>query len=85
MTIKFNFRSIHQSRSSKLVLTSAPYASVKSCLWRVLDVGRNANANFLNQIYAWDSDDYTEFSKHVQDKVVGTKAEEAHVYDLNNG
>ena len=56
-----------------------------STLWRVIDVSRNANNSFLNQIYAWESDNYTEFSKMVQDKVVGTQLEAAHVYDLNTG
>ena len=56
-----------------------------SSLWRVLDVGRNSTGNFLHQIYSWDNDNYTEFSKHVQDKVVGTQLETAHIYDLNTG
>ena len=83
--ISFHLRSIHQSRSGKLVLTSSPYGKVMSTLWRVIDVSRNANNSFLNQVYAWESDNYTEFSKMVQDKVVGTQLEAAHVYDLNTG
>ena len=67
------------------MLTSSPYGKVMSTLWRVIDVARNANNSFLNQIYAWESDNYTEFSKMVQDKVVGTQLEAAHVYDLNTG
>ena len=45
----------------------------------------NLILRFLYQIYAWDADNYTEFSKMVQDKVVGTQIEAAHVYDLNTG
>ena len=54
-------------------------------VFEALRCRRNQTFRFLYQIYAWDSDNYTEFSKMVQDKVVGTQIEAAHVYDLNTG
>ena len=64
-------------RTGDLLLTSGMYRPPFSCLWTVGD--------FFDMKYAFEEEEYVEFSKTVQDKIVGTKGETATVYDVNTG
>ena len=68
---------LEPSWSGDLLLTSGMYRPPFSCLWTVGD--------FFDLKYAFDEEEYVEFSKTVQDKIVGTKGETATVYDVNTG
>ncbi len=53
------------------------YRAPFSCLWAVGD--------FFDLKHAFDEEEYVEFSKTVQDKIVGTKGETATIYDVGTG
>ena len=67
---------LEPSWSGDLLLTSGMYRPPFSCLWTVGD--------FFDLKYTFE-EEYVEFSKAVQDKIVGTKGETATVYDVNTG
>lgn len=53
------------------------YRPPYSCLWAVGD--------FFDVKYSFEEEEYVEFSKTVQDKIVGTKGETATIYDVATG
>lgn len=65
------------SRYEGLVLTSA-WQPPLSCLWSV------DNKQFIPKMN-FDEEEYVEFSNIAHDKVLGTKAEKATIYDINTG
>lgn len=68
---------IEPNWSGDLLLTSGMYRPPFSCLWAVGD--------FFDMKYAFEEEEYVEFSKSVQDKIVGTKGETATIYDVATG
>lgn len=66
------------SRNGRMVLTSSTWHTPLSVLWNVDNKQFTSKMNF-------DDDEYVEFSNLVQDKVLGTKAEKATIYDINTG
>ncbi|XP_039287323.1 DDB1- and CUL4-associated factor 1 [Nilaparvata lugens] len=67
---------IQSNRDSSLILTSSTFWPL-SALWKV-------DNGFIKQ-FAMDDDDYVEFSKYRQDKIIGTKSETATIYDITTG
>ncbi|KAG5677622.1 hypothetical protein PVAND_007364 [Polypedilum vanderplanki] len=65
------------SRDSQFVLTSA-WQTPMSVLWSV------ENKQFISKLQ-FNDEEYVEFSNIKQDKVLGTKAETATIYDINTG
>ena len=68
---------IEPNWTGDLLLTSGMYRPPFSCLWAVGD--------FFDMKYSFEEEEYVEFSKTVQDKIVGTKGETATVYDVATG
>lgn len=68
---------IEPNWTGDLLLTSGMYRPPYSCLWAVGD--------FFDMKYSFEEEEYVEFSKTVQDKIVGTKGETATVYDVGTG
>ncbi|XP_046446583.1 DDB1- and CUL4-associated factor 1-like isoform X1 [Daphnia pulex] len=68
---------IEPNWTGDLLLTSGMYRPPYSCLWAVGD--------FFDMKYSFEEEEYVEFSKTVQDKIVGTKGETATVYDVATG
>uniref|UniRef100_A0A7N8XXC0 DDB1- and CUL4-associated factor 1 n=1 Tax=Mastacembelus armatus TaxID=205130 RepID=A0A7N8XXC0_9TELE len=67
---------LEPSRDGKLVLTSASWSVPLSVLWNMDgDISLNS---FVD-------DHYVEFSKLSQDRVIGTKDQDAHIYDIQTG
>jgi DDB1- and CUL4-associated factor 1 len=66
------------SRNGRLVLTSSTWHTPLSALWSV------DNKQFSSKL-SFNDEEYVEFSNLVQDKVLGTKAEKASIYDINTG
>ncbi|KAK2180243.1 hypothetical protein NP493_452g02036 [Ridgeia piscesae] len=65
------------SKDGSLVLTSSSWGRPLSALWGI------GNSFELKQ--GFNDDHYVEFSKLVQDKVVGTKEATAYIYDVSTG
>lgn len=65
---------IEPSRDSKFLLTSSSWGRPPSALWGIS--GYELKCSF-------DDEEYVEFSKTVQDRIVGTKGETATIYDVN--
>ncbi|XP_040890661.1 DDB1- and CUL4-associated factor 1-like isoform X2 [Toxotes jaculatrix] len=68
---------LEPSRDGKLLLTSASWSVPLSALWSMDGVFSMKNS-FVD-------DHYVEFSKLSQDRVVGTKDQVAHIYDIQTG
>lgn len=66
------------SRNGRMVLTSSTWHAPLSVLWNV------DNKQFISKLN-FEDEEYVEFSNLVQDKVLGTKAEKATIYDINTG
>ncbi|XP_037535824.1 DDB1- and CUL4-associated factor 1 [Nematolebias whitei] len=68
---------LEPSRNGKLLLTSASWSVPLSALWSMEDVF-SMKSSFMD-------DHYVEFSKLSQDRVIGTKDQVAHIYDIQTG
>ncbi|CAK6976031.1 DDB1- and CUL4-associated factor 1-like [Scomber scombrus] len=68
---------LEPSRDGKLLLTSASWSVPLSALWTMDSVFGMKNS-FVD-------DHYVEFSKLSQDRVIGTKDQIAHIYDIQTG
>ncbi|KAM9759109.1 DDB1- and CUL4-associated factor 1-like isoform 1-T3 [Menidia menidia] len=68
---------LEPSRDGKLLLTSGSWSVPLSALWSMDDVFSMKNS--------FADDHYVEFSKLSQDRVIGTKDQIAHVYDIHTG
>ncbi|XP_070787087.1 DDB1- and CUL4-associated factor 1-like [Enoplosus armatus] len=68
---------LEPSRDGKLLLTSASWSVPLSALWSMDGVFSLKNS-FVD-------DHYVEFSKLSQDRVIGTKDQVAHIYDIQTG
>ncbi|RWS31137.1 protein VPRBP-like isoform X3 [Leptotrombidium deliense] len=66
---------IEPSRDGKLILTCSIFREPVSALWTFTDI--------FEIKMSFGEDDYVEFSKQTQDKILGTHAYSAHLYDLN--
>uniref|UniRef100_A0A915KYZ1 LisH domain-containing protein n=1 Tax=Romanomermis culicivorax TaxID=13658 RepID=A0A915KYZ1_ROMCU len=69
--------SIEQSKDGNLLLTSSAYVKPYSALWTIGE-SLEPKLNFMD-------DYFVEFSKCVQDRIVGTNGDEANVYDISTG
>ncbi|XP_071052428.1 protein mahjong [Onthophagus taurus] len=67
---------LEPSRDGKLLLTSSTWGKPLSALWAM-------NNNDMK--YAFDIEDYVEFSKTTQEKIIGTKGATATIYDVSTG
>ncbi|XP_072237664.1 DDB1- and CUL4-associated factor 1-like isoform X1 [Leuresthes tenuis] len=68
---------LEPSRDGKLLLTSGSWSVPLSALWSMDDVFSMKNS--------FADDHYVEFSKLSQDRVIGTKDQIAHIYDIQTG
>ncbi|XP_043978236.1 DDB1- and CUL4-associated factor 1-like isoform X3 [Gambusia affinis] len=68
---------IEPSRDGNFVLTSASWSVPLSALWSMDSVFTMKNS--------FGEDHYVEFSKLCQDRVIGTKDQVAHIYDIQTG
>ncbi|XP_054275283.1 protein mahjong-like isoform X2 [Macrosteles quadrilineatus] len=68
---------LEANRDGTLLLTSSTWRRPLSALWSV-------NSLFTMK-FAMDDDEYVEFSKLTQDRVISTKNEHANVYDITTG
>ncbi|XP_078517401.1 DDB1- and CUL4-associated factor 1 isoform X1 [Lissotriton helveticus] len=68
---------LEPSRDGSLLLTSATWSQPLSALWGMKSV--------FDLKHSFSDDHYVEFSKHSQDRVIGTKEDIAHIYDIQTG
>uniref|UniRef100_A0A8C6VHP6 DDB1- and CUL4-associated factor 1 n=1 Tax=Naja naja TaxID=35670 RepID=A0A8C6VHP6_NAJNA len=68
---------LEPSRDGSLLLTSASWSQPLSALWGMKSV--------FETKHSFTDDHYVEFSKHSQDRVIGTKGDIAHIYDIQTG
>ncbi|XP_029455415.1 DDB1- and CUL4-associated factor 1 isoform X4 [Rhinatrema bivittatum] len=68
---------LEPSRDGSLLLTSATWSQPLSALWGMKSV--------FDMKHSFTDDHYVEFSKHSQDRVIGTKEDIAHIYDIQTG
>ncbi|XP_060095976.1 DDB1- and CUL4-associated factor 1 isoform X1 [Heteronotia binoei] len=68
---------LEPSRDGSLLLTSATWSQPLSALWGMKSV--------FDIKHSFTDDHYVEFSKHSQDRVIGTKGDIAHIYDIQTG
>ncbi|XP_056129384.1 DDB1- and CUL4-associated factor 1-like [Lampris incognitus] len=68
---------LEPSRDGTLLLTSASWSVPLSALWSMNDV--------FTMRHSFIDDHYVEFSKLSQDRVIGTKDQVAHIYDIQTG
>uniref|UniRef100_UPI0037E818D7 DDB1- and CUL4-associated factor 1-like n=1 Tax=Semicossyphus pulcher TaxID=241346 RepID=UPI0037E818D7 len=68
---------LEPSRDGKLLLTSAPWSEPLSALWSIDGV--------FSRKHSFVDDNYVEFSKLSQDRVIGTKDQVAQIYDVQTG
>ncbi|XP_068109089.1 DDB1- and CUL4-associated factor 1 isoform X2 [Hyperolius riggenbachi] len=68
---------LEPSRDGSLLLTAATWSQPLSALWGMKSV--------FDMKYSFPDDHYVEFSKHSQDRVIGTKEDIAHIYDIQTG
>lgn len=73
-----NITSLKFNREGNLLLTSSSWRSPLSALWSI----ENKQVTPKHQ---WEDQESCVFSNLVQDKILGTKSEEATIYDLNTG
>ncbi|XP_070545766.1 DDB1- and CUL4-associated factor 1-like [Ptychodera flava] len=69
--------SCQPSKDGRLMLTSSLWGRPMSALWSLDDV--------FERKFAFDEDYYMEFGKLSEDKIIGTKDANAHIYDTNTG
>lgn len=65
-------------RDGTMIITSCAWRPPLSALWSI------ENKQFSLKL-SWEEEDYMEFSNLMQDKLLGTKAEIATIYDLTTG
>lgn len=70
--------SIKCNRAGNLLITSCAWRAPLSALWNI------ENKQFSIKLQ-WDEEEYMEFSNLSQDRLLGTKAEVATIYDLGTG
>ncbi|KAM4651260.1 DDB1- and CUL4-associated factor 1 [Discoglossus pictus] len=68
---------LEPSRDGSLLLTAATWSQPLSALWGMKSV--------FDMKHSFTEDHYVEFSKHSQDRVIGTKEDVAHIYDIQTG
>ncbi|XP_075688064.1 DDB1- and CUL4-associated factor 1-like isoform X2 [Rhinoderma darwinii] len=68
---------LEPSRDGTLLLTAATWSQPLSALWGMKSV--------FDMKHSFTEDHYVEFSKLSQDRVIGTKEETAHIYDIQTG
>ncbi|CAJ1051159.1 DDB1- and CUL4-associated factor 1-like isoform X3 [Xyrichtys novacula] len=68
---------LEPSRDGNLLLTSAPWSEPLSALW--------STDRVFSRRHSFAEDNYVEFSKLSQDRVIGTKDQVAHIYDIQTG
>ncbi|KAL0977951.1 hypothetical protein UPYG_G00163700 [Umbra pygmaea] len=68
---------LEPSRDGSLLLTSSSWSVPLSALWSMQSV--------FQMKHSFSDDHYVEFSKLSQDRVIGTKDQVAHIYDINSG
>ncbi|KAM4721194.1 DDB1- and CUL4-associated factor 1 [Rhinophrynus dorsalis] len=68
---------LEPSRDGSLLLTAATWSQPLSALWGMKSV--------FDMKHSFSEDHYVEFSKHSQDRVIGTKEDVAHIYDIQTG
>uniref|UniRef100_A0A8K9UEP7 DDB1- and CUL4-associated factor 1 n=1 Tax=Oncorhynchus mykiss TaxID=8022 RepID=A0A8K9UEP7_ONCMY len=68
---------LEPSRDGSLLLTSASWSVPLSALWSMQSV--------FEMKHSFLDDHYVEFSKLSQDRVIGTKDQVAHIYDIQSG
>ncbi|XP_043934787.1 DDB1- and CUL4-associated factor 1 [Protopterus annectens] len=68
---------LEPSRDGSLLLTSATWSQPLSALWGMKSV--------FDLKHSFADDHYVEFSKLSQDRVIGTKVDMAHIYDIQTG
>ncbi|XP_059924619.1 DDB1- and CUL4-associated factor 1-like [Gadus macrocephalus] len=68
---------LEPSKDGKLLLTSASWSVPLSALWSMDSV--------FTPSHSFEDDHYVEFSKLCQDRVIGTKDQIAHIYDIQTG
>lgn len=66
------------SRDGNFIATSATWRPPLSALWSI------ENKRF-NLKLSWEEEEYMEFANQTNDRILGTKAEKATIYDLNTG
>ena len=66
---------LQPSRDCKLLLTSSRWRTPYSGLWSL--------GEFFESKMLFNDDDYVEFAKMTQDKVIGTRNDKATIYDLH--
>ncbi|KAG8436157.1 hypothetical protein GDO86_007311 [Hymenochirus boettgeri] len=68
---------LEPSRDGSLLLTAATWSQPLSALWGMKSV--------FDMKHSFAEDHYVEFSKLSQDRVIGTKEDIAHIYDIQTG
>ncbi|XP_053325446.1 DDB1- and CUL4-associated factor 1 [Spea bombifrons] len=68
---------LEPSRDGTLLLTAATWSQPLSALWGMKSV--------FDMKHSFNEDHYVEFSKLSQDRVIGTKEDIAHIYDIQTG
>ncbi|XP_018114461.1 DDB1- and CUL4-associated factor 1 [Xenopus laevis] len=68
---------LEPSRDGSLLLTAATWSQPLSALWSMKSV--------FEMKHSFTEDHYVEFSKLSQDRVIGTKEDVAHIYDIQTG
>uniref|UniRef100_A0AAY5K7W3 DDB1- and CUL4-associated factor 1 n=1 Tax=Esox lucius TaxID=8010 RepID=A0AAY5K7W3_ESOLU len=68
---------LEPSRNGSLLLTSASWSVPLSTLWSMESV--------FQMKHSFSDDHYVEFSKMSEDRVIGTKDQVAHIYDIQTG
>ncbi|CAH2312559.1 DDB1- and CUL4-associated factor 1 isoform X2 [Pelobates cultripes] len=68
---------LEPSRDGSLLLTAATWSQPLSALWGMKSI--------FDLKHSFNEDHYVEFSKLSQDRVIGTKEDIAHLYDLQSG
>ncbi|CAL8337991.1 unnamed protein product [Merluccius merluccius] len=68
---------LEPSKDGKLLLTSASWSVPLSALWSMDSV--------FTLKHSFEDDHYVEFSRLCQDRVIGTKDQVAHIYDIQTG
>ena len=72
-----SFVVLQPNNDGTLVLTSSPWRAPYSILWSL--------GEFFDKKLVFKDDDYAEFSKLNQDKVITTQNELATIYDISSG
>lgn len=73
-----NISSINCSRDGNLVTTSCTWRDPLSALWSIAN-------NQFQMMHSWSGEEHMEFANTTNDRILGTNAEIASVYDLTTG